>query len=114
VLHKYRHTGLVEGERRGPGRSRGVLFPPFLSLLRQLRRAPTRGQATRAIHFTSSLPDAAGTPPPSLNPSFPLPGPGSSYLRSMIYPSFELFAARGLLRAYSDVNLYSNAIGQPR
>ena len=32
----------------------------------------------------------------------------------MIYPSFELFAARGLLRAYSDVNLYSNAIGQPR
>ena len=52
MLHKYRHTGLVEGERRGPGRSRGVLFPPFLSLLRQLQHAPTRGQATRAILFS--------------------------------------------------------------
>jgi hypothetical protein len=32
--------------------------------------------------------------------SFSLPELRSSYLCSVIYPSFELFAARGLLRAY--------------
>jgi hypothetical protein len=73
-VHKYRCTGLVKSQRRGPGRSRGVHFPPLLSLLcfvscDVLQR---EGRPHGPFCFLSSLPDAAAnTPPPSLNPFLP-------------------------------------------
>ena len=51
-MHINTCTGLLE---RGATRTRTFArcpFFPLLSLLRQLRRAPTRGQATRAILFS--------------------------------------------------------------
>ena len=100
--YKYSAPGSSKEKRRGPGRSRGVLFPPFFIFASSAATCSNeRAGHTGHLFFLlcQTLP-----PSPSVlahpHTPFPLPGPGSSYLRSVIYPSYELFAARGILRAY--------------
>jgi hypothetical protein len=89
--HKYRRTGLVESQQRGPGRSRGVpLFPPFIFASSAATCSNERAGHTGHLYYF--LPDAAVLSSSLTQPHFSsLPGFGTSYPCSVIYPSYELF-----------------------